>query len=147
MISEQQSGSSFGVLLETVPLLRAAALVFAALKNRSGVRCFEEPLWCSLKNRSGVRCRFFLRFQKNQKNNRAVLQQTPEQEEEAANNRTAGLPTRKTPRMVLLVPKEESGSETHRLGFFCVSEEEEHQNGRVEEPLATALFFSFVVVN
>ena len=30
--------------------------------------------------------------------------------------------------------KPQSGSETHRLGFFCVSEEEEHQNGRVKEP-------------
>ena len=29
---------------------------------RSGVRCFEEPLWCSLKNRSGVRWRTALVF-------------------------------------------------------------------------------------
>ena len=32
----------------------AAALVFAALKNRSGVPCFEEPLWCSLPLLSAV---------------------------------------------------------------------------------------------
>ena len=37
-------------------------LRWCSLKNRSGVRCFEEPLWCSLKNRSGVRWRTALVF-------------------------------------------------------------------------------------
>ena len=50
----QEERAAPGILLETTPLLKAAALVFAeeplwcSLKNRSGVRCFEEPLWCSL---------------------------------------------------------------------------------------------------
>ena len=93
-------------------MLWRTALVFAVLKNRFGVP------FLALKERTASETHRFIRFQKNKKNTRTKQQVL--WNESPKKNSTRG------------------SSRKRFLGFFCVSEEEEHQNEAAGFPLAAA---------